>query len=69
MFIIDRNEGKAKIYTSKSGAFSKMHSILGDTEKEWTVQKGDIIHCMEFAGDVKSAILLYRRDGYTIKTK
>ena len=58
-------EGKAKTYTSKSGAFSKMHSLLGDTSIEYTVKKGDIIHCMEFAGDVKSAILIYRRDGYT----
>ncbi len=55
-------EGKAKTYTSKSGAFSKMHTMFGDLTKEWTVQKGDIIHCMELAGDVKSALLIYRRD-------
>ncbi len=53
----------AKTYVSAAGAFSNMRALAGtDTETTYTVQKGDIISCMEMNGDVKYAALVYRRD-------
>ena len=54
--------GTKKTYTSSTGAFSNMRALVGvDTETKYTVQKGDIISCMEIGGDVKYAALIYRR--------
>ena len=61
--------GTKKTYKSSTGAFSNMRALVGvDTETKYTVQKGDIISCMEIGGDVKYAALIYRRDNYAYPT-
>ncbi|MBO5098893.1 MAG: hypothetical protein J6C16_01850 [Clostridia bacterium] len=54
--------GVIKKYVSATGAFSNMRALVGpDKETKYTVQKGDIITCLEVNGDVKFAALVYRR--------
>lgn len=54
--------GTIKTYVSASGAFSNMRALVGpDKDTKYTVQKGDIISCLEINGDVKFAALVYRR--------
>ena len=54
--------GVTKKYVSATGAFSNMRALVGlDKETKYTVQKGDVITCLEVNGDVKFAALVYRR--------